>query len=86
MADVTYNTESFPALRATLVRLVSASSSPPVILLGYKQRDEAERTLWTMTKEYGIEFKQLDEIAGAGGAPIEVWIADNACHSSSPRI
>ncbi|KAF9018616.1 hypothetical protein BDZ89DRAFT_1044398 [Hymenopellis radicata] len=81
MADVTYNTASFPALVATLVRLVNACPNPPVILLGYKQRDEAERTLWTMTKEYGIEFRQLDEVAGAGGAPIEVWIAGNACHS-----
>ena len=73
MADVTYNTASFPALVATLNRIVKRSSRPPVILLGYKQRDEAERTLWPMTKEIGIEFTQLGEVAGAGGMPVEVW-------------
>lgn len=78
MADVTYNTASFPALVKTLERLVKLSlrsGKRPLILLGYKERDEAERTLWDMVKEIGIDFKKVGERVGAGGFPVEIWIA-----------
>ncbi|KAF9499516.1 hypothetical protein BDN71DRAFT_1463970 [Pleurotus eryngii] len=77
MADVTYNTASFPALVKTLERLVKLSvrsGKQPLILLGYKERDEAERTLWDMVKEIGIDFQKVGEREGAGGFPVEIWI------------
>ncbi|KAG9223826.1 hypothetical protein CCMSSC00406_0007688 [Pleurotus cornucopiae] len=78
MADVTYNTASFPALVKTLdglVKLSVRSGKQPLILLGYKERDEAERTLWDMVKEIGIDFQQVGKREGAGGFPVEIWIA-----------
>ncbi|PCH44143.1 hypothetical protein WOLCODRAFT_104648 [Wolfiporia cocos MD-104 SS10] len=81
MADVTYNTSSFPALVRTLSNLVrlgtapdGQSSRPPMILLGYKERDPAERSLWDMTREVGIQFEKVGERCGAGGDPVEIWI------------
>ncbi|KAF9077962.1 putative methyltransferase-domain-containing protein [Rhodocollybia butyracea] len=76
MADVTYNTASFPALIRTLTNLIAlnAMENPPIILLGYKERDAAERTLWSMAEEIGIHFDRVGERQGAGGAPIEIWI------------
>ncbi|KAJ3789816.1 putative methyltransferase-domain-containing protein [Lentinula aff. detonsa] len=76
MADVTYNTASFPALIRTLSRLIKLNpiDKPPMILLGYKERDVAERTLWTMATEIGVLFELAGEKPGAGGAPVEVWI------------
>ena len=81
MADVTYNTASFPALvrtLASLTRLRGADTGearkPPVVLLGYKQRDPAERSLWDMVRGIGLELRKVDECAGAGGEPVEVWI------------
>ncbi|KAF9461535.1 putative methyltransferase-domain-containing protein [Collybia nuda] len=74
MADVTYNTASFPALVRTLSSVLNLSSSPPLVLLGYKERDEAERTLWDLAREVGLEFEKIGERKGAGGAPVEVWL------------
>ncbi|KAG2749588.1 hypothetical protein P692DRAFT_20832526 [Suillus brevipes Sb2] len=79
MSDVTYNTASFPALVGTLSRLIMFSLSvapakPPLIILGYKERDVAERTLWEMAEKIGIHFEKVAQIPGAGGAPIEVWV------------
>ncbi|KAI5984289.1 putative methyltransferase-domain-containing protein [Pisolithus albus] len=81
MADVTYNTASFPALISTLSRLVGFSRSKwadrrPSILLGYKERDVAERTLWNMAKDAGIDFEQVGVVNGAGGAQIEIWVGN----------
>lgn len=81
MADVTYNTASFPALISTLSRLVGFSRSKwadrrPSILLGYKERDVAERTLWNMAKDVGIDFEQVGVVNGAGGAQIEIWVGN----------
>jgi len=81
MADVTYNTASFPALIRTMKYLVnlydpslkSQHLQSPLILLGYKERDPAERTLWELAEEIGIFFQKVEGIAGAGGAAIEVW-------------
>jgi len=74
MADVTYNTSSFPALIQTLSNLVKLGTKPPTILLGYKERDPEERTLWEMARNIGISFKQIGERKGAGGAPVEIWL------------
>ena len=74
MADVTYNTASFPALVRTLSSIMNQVPRP-AILLGYKERDPAERNLWSMAKDVGIEFTKVDEIVGAGGVPMEIWIA-----------
>lgn len=79
MADVTYNTASFPALISTLSRLVEFSKSKradrrPFILLGYEERDVAERTLWNTVKEVGIDLEQVGVVNGVGGAAIEIWI------------
>ncbi|OBZ66853.1 hypothetical protein A0H81_13122 [Grifola frondosa] len=80
MADVTYNTDSFPSLIRTLSNVVHLHRDPtlpnatpqlPLILLGYKQRDPAERTLWDMAREYGITFDRVGDVCGAGGEPIE---------------
>lgn len=79
MSDVTYNTASFPALIGTLSRLIMFSLSvapvkPPLIILGYKERDIAERTLWEMAEKIGIHFEKAAQIPGAGGTPVEVWV------------
>jgi protein N-lysine methyltransferase METTL21D len=79
MADVTYNTSSFPSLLRTLSNLIVFSHSKgttPAILLGYKQRDAAERTLWDLAKDIGVDFIKLGERKGAGGAPIEMWFGN----------
>ncbi|KAL4066047.1 putative methyltransferase-domain-containing protein [Scleroderma yunnanense] len=79
MADVTYNTASFSALISTLERLLQFSRSKrsgqsPLIVMGYKERDAAERTLWDMAREVGINFEQVAEVKGAGGSAIEIWV------------
>ena len=74
MADVSYNTAAFPALALTLSRLISLGSEPPVIVFGYKERDETERTFWDLAAQIGIKFEKVGERAGAGGAPVEIWI------------
>ena len=74
MADVSYNTSSFPALSRVLSNLIRLGSKPPLILLGYKERDEAERTFWDMAALVGIHFEKVGERRGAGGAPVEIWL------------
>lgn len=74
MADVTYNTTSFPALSRTLLRLSRMGSQPPAILLGYKERDEGERSFWEMAAQVGIKFQKIGERGGTGGAPVEIWL------------
>jgi hypothetical protein len=74
MADVTYNTASFPPLVRTLSMLMRLGTKPPLVLLGYKERDEAERTLWDLTSEAALDFKKIGERRGTGGAPVEVWL------------
>lgn len=79
MADVTYNTASFPSLVRTLKGILtlhdlSQKPRPPLVLLGYKERDPAERTLWKMAENIGVTFERVGERVGAGGAPIEVWL------------
>lgn len=79
MADVTYNTASFSALINTLSRLIKFSNSKrngrsPLIVMGYKERDAAERTLWNMALEACINLEQVAEVNGAGGKAIEIWV------------
>lgn len=74
MADVTYNTSSFPSLVRTLAALSRVGLNPPIFIMGYKERDSAERTLWEMTKQVGIKFEQVGERKGGGGAPVEIWL------------
>lgn len=79
MADVTYNNASFPALVGTLSRLIVFSMSvapakPPLIILGYKERDVAERALWEMAEKIGIHFEEVARIPGAEGTAVEVWV------------
>jgi hypothetical protein len=74
MADVSYNTSSFPALSRTISRLLRLGSNPPLILVGYKERDKAERTFWDITARDGIKFAKVGERKGAGGEPVEIWL------------
>ncbi|GJE93325.1 hypothetical protein PsYK624_094840 [Phanerochaete sordida] len=80
MADVTYNTASFPALVRTLAAVLAIGDPqpprpPPLVLLGYKERDAAERTLWELAAGVGVAFERVGERRGAGGSPVEVWLA-----------
>ncbi|KAJ7115929.1 putative methyltransferase-domain-containing protein [Mycena epipterygia] len=75
MADVTYNTASFPVLVRTLKGLVNLSSQRPRIILGYKERDTGERTLWEMAKAAGIDLKLIGQQSGSGGMAVEIWEA-----------
>lgn len=81
MADVAYNTASFPALVGTLSRLVAFSRSKranpaPIILLAYKERDAAERTLWDKARDVGIVLEQVDKVDGAGSDAVEIWVGN----------
>lgn len=78
MADVTYNTDMFPALLRTLDALVrvrmGVSSQPPLILLAYKERDPGERTLFALASDLDLRFELVDQLPGAGGHPIEIYL------------
>ncbi|KAH7913823.1 putative methyltransferase-domain-containing protein [Hygrophoropsis aurantiaca] len=82
MADVTYNTSSFPSLINTLSRLIHFSTTktsnpnPPLILLGYKERDPSERILWEMADKLSIKFELVGAKIGAGGIPVEIWLGE----------
>ncbi|KAJ7180629.1 putative methyltransferase-domain-containing protein [Mycena filopes] len=78
MADVTYNTTSFPSLVRTLKNLVELSPKRPQVILGYKERDSGERALWGMAEAAGISFKLVGKVPGNGGAPVEIWEAPGA--------
>jgi hypothetical protein len=74
MSDVTYNTDSFPALLQTIIRLMKLS--PQVrIILAYKERHPAERKAWDMFQnEAGLSFHKVEDIIGAGTPPVEIWL------------
>ena len=80
MADVTYNTSLFPSLLRTvssLIRLnVENSRSPPVVILGYHERDLDERSLWGVLGNWvGICLEKVGECEGwPESTPIEFWI------------
>lgn len=73
-ADITYNTASYPSLVRTLSRLL-AHSPEAILLLAYKERDLAERELWSMVSEHvSITLQKVDAVVGAGGQAVEIWI------------
>lgn len=79
MADVTYNTASFPALIGTLSRLIDSckhkrNGRPPRVLMGYKERHPDERLLWDRAKDIDLHFQQIARVNGAGGNPVEIWL------------
>jgi hypothetical protein len=86
MADVAYNTSSFPALLSTLTSLLALSdhddgdaaaveAREPLVLLAYKERDPGERRLWDMmARHVGLALEQVGSEAGAGGPPVEIWM------------
>ena len=77
MADVAYNTNSFPSLIRALQSLINLRSSPhppPLILLGYKERDPEERTLWELAKGIGVDFMRVGTRRGFGGQAVEIWV------------
>ncbi|KAI9440757.1 putative methyltransferase-domain-containing protein [Lactarius indigo] len=84
MADVAYNTSSFPALLSTLASLLAlsgdgdgaaAGAREPLVLLAYKERDPGERRLWDMmARQVGIVLERVGNEAGAGGPPVEIWM------------
>jgi hypothetical protein len=83
MADVTYNTAAFPALVRMLQKLVDISVTEPLVLLGYKERDPDERSLWGLLEEIGITLTKTNERTGSGGEPVEIWVgrAKKGAHS-----
>ncbi|KAG8967223.1 hypothetical protein FRC03_010467 [Tulasnella sp. 419] len=83
MADVTYNTTSFPSLIRTIHSLVTSwTQNPnsdgcggPRILMAYKERDPSERQLWDMAaKQVGVFFERVGGVEGAGEMEVEIWI------------
>lgn len=80
LADVTYNTASFPSLIRTLQTLIrngdpDENKKSPLVVLGYKERDASERSLWDMATDIGVALEKVDERQGAGGNPVEIWLA-----------
>ncbi|KAH9167392.1 putative methyltransferase-domain-containing protein [Lactarius sanguifluus] len=89
MADVAYNTSSFPALLSTLASLLALSDNDddvaaagarePLVLLAYKERDPGERQLWEMmVRQAGVALERVGDEAGAGGFPVEIWMGKKA--------
>ncbi|KAI5124255.1 hypothetical protein M0805_005104 [Coniferiporia weirii] len=75
MADVTYNTDSFPALMGTLSRLSKLRPGrSPAVLLAYKERHPDERRLWEMARAIGLRFDEIAHVGGAGGNPVEIYL------------
>ena len=77
-ADVTYNTAAFPALLSTLVALLAPdeSGNGPLLILAYKERDPAERDLWSMLSGKGIWMVKIGDVFGAdtGTGETEIWV------------
>ncbi|KAK8861485.1 hypothetical protein IAR55_002306 [Kwoniella newhampshirensis] len=78
-ADVTYNTSAFPSLLQTLTTLLQPPSRPldvpPLLVLAYKQRHEAERELWSMLRGNGVDMVMVDTIPGAEEeGQVEIWV------------
>jgi hypothetical protein len=73
MADVTYNTSSFPSLIRTVdsvLRLVPGCE----VVLAYKERHETERRILGMFESIGLRMRKIDHIYGFGAAEVEVWL------------
>ena len=83
MADVTYNSDSFPELVSTMKSLIALSPAPtppPMFLLGYKQRHPDERVLWDMAeKQAAVHFVK-------GRASSQRFCLSIICAPSTARI
>lgn len=86
MSDVTYNTDSFPALLSTISKLLQKGEKPPVILLGYKERDEAERSLWGMMENIGVRLDKIGQRPGYEDPPIEIWFGQLVLSASVTAV
>lgn len=73
MADVTYNTSSFPSLLRTVDSVLRLAPGCEVVL-AYKERHETERGIWGMFESIGLRMQKVDQIYGFGGAQVEVWL------------
>ena len=73
MADVTYNTSSFPSLLRTVDSVLRLAPNCEVVL-AYKERHETERGIWGMFENIGLRMQKVDQIYGSGGAQVEVWL------------
>ncbi|KAI0700024.1 putative methyltransferase-domain-containing protein [Cerioporus squamosus] len=59
---------------AIIMADVTPPGRSPTVILGYKERDPEERTLWEMVKAIGVTFERVGERVGAGREPVEIWI------------
>lgn len=76
LADVTYNRDVFPALLRTLISLLQRGGGCTRVVMGYKQRDAAERTFWTASREMGVELEAVGRVGGVeDSAAVEIWMA-----------
>ena len=73
MADVTYNTSSFPSLLRTVDSILRLAPSCQVVL-AYKERHEAEGEIWGMFEGVGLRMQKIDQVHGFGGAEVQVWL------------
>ncbi|KAJ7434215.1 hypothetical protein B0H11DRAFT_2119071 [Mycena galericulata] len=73
MADVSYNTASFPSLVRTVKGLVNLNEKKPRVVVGYKERDMSERELWAMLDTAGIKLTLVGRRRGSGGMAVEIW-------------
>jgi len=74
---VTYNTASFLSLVKTVTDLLNPPAGPtnPILLLAYKQRDPAERELWVMLEEKGVDLQMVDKVKGSeDDGEVEIWV------------
>ncbi|KIO30359.1 hypothetical protein M407DRAFT_224737 [Tulasnella calospora MUT 4182] len=79
LADVTYNRDVFPALLRTLISLLQRGGGCTRVVMGYKQRDAAERTFWTASREMGVELVEVGRVGGVeDSAAVEIWMATRA--------
>jgi hypothetical protein len=73
MADVTYNTTSFPSLLRTVDSTLRLAPGCEVVL-AYKERHETEREIWGDFEGIGLKMRKIDQVDGFGGAEVEVWL------------
>ena len=76
MADVCYNTDSFPALIRTLKRLFKLPTGAlPLALMAYKERDPEERAVFQLAKKHcGVVFELVGTVSGLRGEEIEIYV------------
>ncbi|KAG6873509.1 hypothetical protein C0995_014777 [Termitomyces sp. Mi166 len=58
--------------------IMQLGKEPPFVLLGYKERDSTERSLWDLVDDIGLSLQKVGDSAGAGGTPVEIWLSQRA--------